>query len=99
MSGQAGHGIRDGDRVGYLSRNNPEFYEVMMACARIGAVFVPFNIRLSAGEIRYMAPDAGLSLLIGETFFGGRLPEAAEGGHDHARERGRKVIKQQLREP
>ncbi|HEU5390302.1 MAG TPA: AMP-binding protein [Streptosporangiaceae bacterium] len=48
-------GIRDGDRVGYLSRNSPEFYEVMMACARIGAVFVPFNIRLSAGEIGYMA--------------------------------------------
>jgi fatty-acyl-CoA synthase len=70
-------GIRDGDRVGYLSRNNPEFYEVMMACARIGAVFVPFNIRLSAGEISYMAQDAGLSLLICETFFGDRLPEAA----------------------
>ncbi len=70
-------GVRSGDRVGYLSRNNPEFYEVMMACARIGAVFVPFNIRLSAGEIRYMAQDAGLSLLIGETFFGDRLPEAA----------------------
>jgi fatty-acyl-CoA synthase len=71
-------GIRSGDRVGYLSRNNPEFYEVMMACARIGAVFVPFNIRLSAGEIGYMAGDAGLSLLICETFFGDRLPESAD---------------------
>jgi fatty-acyl-CoA synthase len=70
-------GIRDGDRIGYLSRNNPEFYEVMMACARIGAVFVPFNIRLAAGEISYMAGDAGLSLLIAETFFGDRLPETA----------------------
>jgi fatty-acyl-CoA synthase len=70
-------GIRDGDRIGYLSRNSPEFYEVMMASARIGAVFVPFNIRLSAGEISYMATDAGLSLLICETFFADRLPEMA----------------------
>jgi fatty-acyl-CoA synthase len=71
-------GIRDGDRIGYLSRNRPELYEVMMACARIGAVFVPFNIRLAAGEISYMAGDAGLSLLIGETFFGDRLPEMVD---------------------
>jgi len=70
-------GIGSGDRVGYLSRNNPEFYEVMMACARIGAVFVPFNIRLSAGEIGYMTGDAGLSLLICEAFFGDRLPDTA----------------------
>jgi fatty-acyl-CoA synthase len=69
-------GIGDGDRIGYLSRNSPEFYEVMMACARIGAVFVPFNTRLSAGEISYMASDAGLALLIGEAFFGDRLPDA-----------------------
>ena len=66
-------GIRSGDRIGFLSRNTPEFYEVMMAAARIGAIFVPFNIRLSAGEIRYMADDAGLSLLICETFFADRL--------------------------
>jgi fatty-acyl-CoA synthase len=71
-------GIRGGDRIGYLSRNNPEFFDVMMACARIGAVFVPFNIRLSAGEIRYMAQDAGLSLLICETFFADRLQDTME---------------------
>jgi fatty-acyl-CoA synthase len=68
-------GIRSGDRIGYLARNSPEFFEVMMASARVGAVFVPFNIRLSAGEIRYMANDAGLSLLICETFFCDRLQE------------------------
>ena len=71
-------GVRSGDRIGYLSRNNPEFYEVMMAAARIGAVFVPFNIRLSAGEIRYMAEDAGLCLLICETFFCDRLQKTIE---------------------
>lgn len=47
-------GIGSGDRVGYLSRNGPEFYEVMMACARIGAVFVPFNIRLAPASLELL---------------------------------------------
>lgn len=71
-------GIRKGDRVGFLSRNTPEFFEALMACARIGAIFVPFNIRLSAGEMAYMAGDAELSLLICETFFLDRMKGVLE---------------------
>lgn len=66
-------GIAKGDRVGFLSRNTPEFFETLIACARLGAIFVPFNIRLAAGEMAYMTGNAGLSLLIAETFFADRL--------------------------
>jgi fatty-acyl-CoA synthase len=66
-------GIGKGDRVGFLSRNTPEFFEALIACARLGAIFVPFNIRLSAGEMAHMTGNAELGLLICETFFLDRM--------------------------
>lgn len=66
-------GVEKGDRVGFLCRNTPEFYEVLLACARIGAVFVPFNTRLSHGEMNHIAADSDLSLLVTERHFSDRL--------------------------
>jgi fatty-acyl-CoA synthase len=43
------HGVARGDRVGFLGLNQPAFIETMFAAARLGAVFVPLNFRLSAG--------------------------------------------------
>ena len=47
----AGHlrelGIGKGDRVAVLAQNSPKVFEVLYACARIGAVMVPVNWRLS----------------------------------------------------
>lgn len=87
-------GVRRGDRVGFLARNTPEFFEVLLACGRLGAIMVPFNVRLSAGEIAHIAEDAGVSLLVSERFFDDRsarilprvrtayyLDEPPPGGH------------------
>ncbi len=38
-------GVRCGDRVGVLALNSVEVLDALFACARIGAVFVPFNWR------------------------------------------------------
>ncbi|MDN5913919.1 MAG: AMP-binding protein [Pseudonocardia sp.] len=65
-------GIARGDRVGFLARNTPEFFEVLLACGRLGAIMVPFNVRLSAGEITHIAEDADISLLVTERFFDDR---------------------------
>ncbi|MBI5521481.1 MAG: AMP-binding protein [Desulfarculus sp.] len=49
-----GVGIEKGDRVAVLLDNCLEFIELYLACARLGAVFVPFNFRLAAPEIHYL---------------------------------------------
>jgi fatty-acyl-CoA synthase len=47
-------GIEKGDRVAVLLDNCLEFLELYLACARLGAIFVPFNFRLAAPEIDYL---------------------------------------------
>ncbi len=55
-------GIGPGDRVGLLSTNRREFLELLLAAARLGAVTVPFNYRLTAQELAYQIKDADLAL-------------------------------------
>ncbi|MCO6010448.1 long-chain fatty acid--CoA ligase [Actinoallomurus purpureus] len=57
-------GVRRGDRVGILALNSPEFIEVFLAAAKLGAITVPVNYRLSEGEVRYVLADAGVSALL-----------------------------------
>jgi fatty-acyl-CoA synthase len=47
-------GIEKGDRVAALLANCPEFLELYLACARLGAIFVPLNFRLAAPEVDYL---------------------------------------------
>ncbi|MGZ5896011.1 MAG: class I adenylate-forming enzyme family protein [Xanthobacteraceae bacterium] len=44
-------GIRPGDRVAILSRNNFRYLEVNLACAYAGIILIPLNHRLAAKEI------------------------------------------------
>lgn len=59
-------GIAAGDRVAIHSANRVEMLELLFACARIGAVMVPLNHRLSAGELETVLADCGPSLLLEE---------------------------------
>lgn len=52
-------GVRKGDRVNVLLFNTNELMETLFACAKIGAVFVPINFRLSANEVEYIVRDSG----------------------------------------
>ncbi len=64
-------GVRPGDRVGLLALNCPEFFESYFALAKIGAVVVPLNVRLVAGELAPILADSGAEMLIyGEEFRG-----------------------------
>ncbi len=47
-----------GDRVGLLSENSLEFVVVVLACAKLGAFFVPYNFRYSVEEIAFVTGDA-----------------------------------------
>ncbi|WP_216829816.1 acyl-CoA synthetase [Alkalihalobacterium elongatum] len=57
-------GVRKGDRVDALLLNTNEALESMFACAKIGAIFVPINFRLSVDEVLYIVNDSGANHFI-----------------------------------
>ena len=57
-------GVSAGDRVGFLGKNDPVFYEIALACSLLDAVIVGLNWRLSPIELADIASDAGLTLAI-----------------------------------
>jgi fatty-acyl-CoA synthase len=62
----AAGGVGRGERVGYLGLNDPTFLITLFATARIGAVFVPLNYRLTAPELAYILADAGVHTLVAD---------------------------------
>ncbi|WP_380176184.1 long-chain fatty acid--CoA ligase [Kineococcus sp. DHX-1] len=62
--GLAGLGVRRGDRVAYLGLNDLAAVELLFACGRAGAVFVPLNVRLVARELAFALRDSGSEVLV-----------------------------------
>lgn len=60
----AGMGVQAGDRVAILCRNRIEFFELLFACAKLGAILVPLNWRMPAAEIRPLLGDCDPRLLV-----------------------------------
>ena len=52
------HGFGAGDRLATLLPNEPEYIELVCACAWLGVIAVPLNTRLSAIEIDHVLADA-----------------------------------------
>ena len=74
-------GVRPGDRVASLCANTPEHYVAYFATARLGAILVPLNWRLSQPELANVLRHAGARILLHESEFAGAaaaLSEAAE---------------------
>jgi len=76
-------GIEKGDRVAVMAFNCPEFLDLYIACARLGAIFVPVNFRLSAPEVDYLIQhcdpklfvfDKAFAELAARLDFNGRMP-------------------------
>ena len=80
----ADDGVKPGDRVGLLGPNELEWPVVALAIMKAGAVLVPFNSRLKAAEVRKIADDAGLSLMIAAPSTTAVAHEARESGRDFA---------------
>ena len=59
-------GITGGDRVAHLGVNAPEMIELLFACARLGAIFVPLNGRLTVEEHLWQMQDCAANLLFVE---------------------------------
>ena len=57
-------GIEKGDRIAVMLRNEPEFIELYLACALLGAIFVPVNFRLVLHELAYILENARPRLFV-----------------------------------
>jgi fatty-acyl-CoA synthase len=71
-------GVSHGDRVGFLGLNQPAFFEVMFAAARLGAIFVPLNFRLTGPELSYIIGDAGVHTLVVDDAHRGVIDEVRD---------------------
>ncbi len=45
-------GVHQGDRIAYLGQSSPELLELLFACARVGAILVPLNARMTVEQLR-----------------------------------------------
>lgn len=70
----AGAGVSRGDRVAVLMPNGHEFVETYYAIARLGAVMVPLNWRLTAPELIFILQDSDVQTLV----FGVEFADLAE---------------------
>src|SRR5437870_13383066 len=52
------HGFKVGDRLAILLPNEPEYIELVYACAWLGVIAVPINTRLSGVEVDRILDDA-----------------------------------------
>ena len=76
----AAGGARTGDRVAVQVEKSPEALALFLACARIGAVYLPLNTAYTLAEIDYFIGDAGPSVIIA---LPGRLDAMTELGKRH----------------
>jgi len=63
------NGVGKGDRVAILSHNCAEFFELEFACAKIGAIELPLNWRLTKPELEYILNDSTPTVLIYDSSF------------------------------
>ena len=63
------YGVENGDRVAILSQNRLEYLVLIFALAKLGAIAVPLNIRLTSSELCYQLKDSDTSVLIAEGLF------------------------------
>jgi len=62
-------GVRPGDRVAILDKNSDDYLELLFALDKAGAVSVPVNWRLTAGEVGTVVGDAApVALVVGDEF-------------------------------
>src|SRR3989454_7428886 len=67
--GLAALGVQRGDRLAVLMLNCHRYLELYYACARMGAVVVPLNIRLARPEIVFILNDSeSKALVVDKTF-------------------------------
>ena len=60
-------GVFKGDRVAMFTTNRIECVDLFLATGKIGAILVPFNVRLSTQELEYLIKKTSPSIFFYET--------------------------------
>ncbi len=66
-------GIQPGERVSILAQNSSDYYEVLFACSKMGAILNTLNWRLAPPELEYILNDCSPRLLLYEPEFAGAV--------------------------
>lgn len=62
-------GVTKGERVSFLGKNHPLYFEALVGAAKIGAVMTPVNWRLAAPEVAYILGNCEARVVfVGEGF-------------------------------
>ena len=77
-------GMRPGDKLLVMSRNNPALFESCWAAFRLGAVWVPVNFRLTPPEVAYLGSASEASVMLAEDCFAEHV-EAVKAASSHLR--------------
>ena len=56
-------GVGEGDRVAIMCRNRIAFFELLFACAKLGAILVPLNWRMPPAEVGQLIAHCAPALL------------------------------------
>jgi fatty-acyl-CoA synthase len=75
----AARGLGPGQRVALLLGNRSAYLEAVFAAARLGAIAVPLNVRLTAREIRALLADCTPRVLMHEADFADTVEHACAG--------------------
>jgi acyl-CoA synthetase (AMP-forming)/AMP-acid ligase II len=76
-----GAGVGAGDRVLWLGQNSFRLQELLIACAKLGAMFCPANWRQGAHELAFVIDDLEPKLVVGQVV---EVGESITAGRDLA---------------
>lgn len=66
-------GVQQGDRVAIICGNRPEFFEVFLGAAWLGAIAVPLNTAAKGAQLQHMLANSGAGVLVTEAVYLDRL--------------------------
>ena len=72
-------GVRKGDRVAFIARNCIEMIDAYFATGKLGAIFVPYNARLSVSELVQLMNNETPKVLFYEEAFADKIPPLKSG--------------------
>ncbi|SDM69202.1 AMP-binding protein [Allokutzneria albata] len=67
--------LSTGERVAYLGKESPHYYELLFGCSRSGAVLVPINWRLTAAEVGHVVEDSGATVVFADQSCAKAVPD------------------------
>lgn len=62
-------GVGPGTHIAYLGKNSDLYFELLLGCAKAGAIVVPVNWRLTAAEIAFILHDVPVRILFVDAEF------------------------------